>query len=365
MSLARAIPHLLITTAVLGCSGAESDDSEGPFYVGQTLEVVVPYGPGGGTDTWTRMIAPYLQAGLGEGAGVAVINEPGASGVAGANAYVLRRRPDGLAALASSNSTFLSALLEEPMVRYDFRELSPIVASPGGGVVFLSPSFGVTDPAQLGSLRGQLVYGGIAASGFDIVPLLAFELLDLDVKAILGYASKGAARIAFEQGETNIDYQTMPAYLSNVVPLVDQGLAVPMFSFGLVGPDGSVIRDPSVPELPTVREVFLAMHGQEPSGPVWDAYHATLVAGVNMAKVLWLHGNAPEAAVRDLRAAARSMVADPEFVAKARVEVGNYPFLIGEEIRGLVTRASQLDPDTRAWLKSYLKEKFDIDRLGG
>ncbi|MCA9738627.1 MAG: hypothetical protein R3E98_08050 [Gemmatimonadota bacterium] len=354
----------LVSLLLAACSGGDASP-DGPFYAGRTLEVVVPYGPGGGTDTWTRMIAPHLQAGLGAGAGVAVLNEPGASSVAGANAYVLRRRPDGSAALVSGNSTFLSALLEEPMVRYDFTELAPIVASPVGGAVYLSPSFGIDDPADLGRLRGQLIYGGIAASGFDIVPLLAFELLDLQVQPILGYASKGAARIAFEQGETNIDYQTMPAYLSNVVPLVEQGLAVPMFSFGLIGADGTVARDPSVPDLPTVREVYVAMHGQEPNGPVWDAYQATLVAGVNMAKVLWLHGEAPERAIADLRAASERMISDPAFIEKAKAEVGDYPFSVGEDVRALVARASRLDPGTRAWLKDYLKERFDIDRLGG
>ena len=356
---------LATVMAGVGCdAGSEADSVDGPFYAGETLEVVVPYGPGGGTDTWTRLLAPFLQAELGEGAAVQVVNEPGASSVAGANTYVLRRRPDGRAALVTGGSTFISALLEEPMVRYDFESLTPIVASPVGGVVFVSPDLGATNVAELAGVDG-LVYGGISVTGNDLLPVLAFEVLRLDVNTVLGYGSKGASRIAFEQGEANIEYQTMPAYLSNVMPLVEAGLAVPVFSFGVLDEAGAVVRDPTVPELPSVAEAHEILHGSPPAGPAWEAYRTVLVAAVNMQKAMWLHGDAPPLAVEELRSASRRMIAHPEFQERARAEVGDSPFLVGEPVRGLVRAALEMSPETRAWLHAMLLEQFDVDRLGG
>jgi tripartite-type tricarboxylate transporter receptor subunit TctC len=63
-------------------------------YQGQTLTVVVPYGPGGGYDTWARLVAPYLKQYLGAAA-VKVENRPGGGGLVGTNT-VYSAKPDGL-----------------------------------------------------------------------------------------------------------------------------------------------------------------------------------------------------------------------------------------------------------------------------
>ena len=342
-----------------GCRAADG----GAFYQRNTLEVIVPYGPGGGADTWARMVVPHLQRALGEGARIQVVNIPGAASVAGANDFAVRRRPDGRTALVSSQSTFLGFLLGEPMVRYDFADFAPILAAPGGGVVFGSPSLQVRSGADLANSAEELIYGGISAAGMDLLPLLAFELLGLEVRSILGYSTKGASRLAFEQGETNIEYQTMPAYLTNVVPLVERGNAVPLFSFGILDENGNVIRDPAVPDLPTVRDAFVDLHGTEPGGVVWTAYRSVLAAAVSMAKVLWLHGNAPSSAVDELRTAARSMLSDSTFIARAKQEIGDYEFVVGPSVNTLRDAASEMSPEAREWITEFLRDRFDIDRL--
>ena len=42
---------------------------------------------------------------------------------------------------------------------------------------------------------------------------------------------RGAGRVAYEQGEVNVDYQTTPAYLKSVRPMVKSGKAVMLFSW--------------------------------------------------------------------------------------------------------------------------------------
>ena len=74
-------------------------------------------------------------------------------------------------------------------------------------------------------------YGSQGPTSLDLVPVLAFEIMGLDVDPVFGLA-RGPARVAFERGESLIDYQTSSAYLRNVVPLIKAGKAVPLFSWG-------------------------------------------------------------------------------------------------------------------------------------
>lgn len=63
-------------------------------YQGKTVTIIVPYGPGGGYDTWARLLAPYLKQYLGAGE-VKVENRPGGGGLVGTNT-VYSATPDGL-----------------------------------------------------------------------------------------------------------------------------------------------------------------------------------------------------------------------------------------------------------------------------
>jgi putative tricarboxylic transport membrane protein len=64
------------------------------FYAGKIVTIIVPYGPGGGYDTWARLFAPYLKKDLGA-AEVKIENRPGGGGMTGTNT-VYSAAPDGL-----------------------------------------------------------------------------------------------------------------------------------------------------------------------------------------------------------------------------------------------------------------------------
>jgi tripartite-type tricarboxylate transporter receptor subunit TctC len=71
-------------------------------YPSKPITIVVPFAPGSGTDSITRIVAQYLQAALGQS--VVVENKVGASGVLAAT-YVARAAPDGYTLLMATNST--------------------------------------------------------------------------------------------------------------------------------------------------------------------------------------------------------------------------------------------------------------------
>lgn len=348
--LAVGLMTLLVCGALSGVAMAQN------FYSGKQLELLVPFAVGGGTDVWARGLVPFLQEELGD-VRIQVANVPGA--VIGVNEWVMRRNPtSGYTALISSGSTVVPYLLQLPQVLYDYKDFRAVIASPVGGVVYGSPSLGITRAADLRNTREPLIYGAIDATGNDLIYILAWEVLGLDVQVIQGYSSRGTARVAFERGETNIDYQTTPAYRANVEPLVEEGKAVPLFAAGMVDANGNVIRDPAFPDLPSIREVYVEMYGREPEGIVWDAYKAVLIAGQALQKVLFVHNDAPDEAYETLLAAARNMAQDPEFLAAPFLE--GYQVYVGEEAQAAFNVAVQMTPETREWLRRFLEENYEV-----
>src|SRR5688500_8285113 len=61
-------------------------------YPDRPVRVIVPYPPGGGTDTWARMVVEGMQAELGQP--VVIENRGGSSGLIGSD-VVAKSPPDG------------------------------------------------------------------------------------------------------------------------------------------------------------------------------------------------------------------------------------------------------------------------------
>ena len=291
--------------AIFGLSLALAGQAFGaaPYYEGKTIEVIIPFPVAGGSDIWIRTIAPYLEKHIPGNPKFAFRNIGGGRGIPGMMDFALKAKPDGLMVLVSSATNYFPVLLGDKAAKYDFRQWKPLLVNPVGGVMYASPTAGIKRVEDLAKAK-DLIYGGISAIGLDLIPLISFELLEMDAKGVLGFKGRGEARIAFERGETNIDYQTTPAYNATVVPLIKEGKAIPLMSFGQLDEKGNIIRDPAVPDLPTVPEVYEKINGKKPSGRFWETYKIFMPSAFAVQKILWIKGDAPAEVLRVYYAAA-------------------------------------------------------------
>ncbi|WP_417627153.1 tricarboxylate transporter [Pararhodobacter aggregans] len=330
-------------------------------FAGENIEWTIPFGVGGGTDVWARFFAPQFSQHLPGNPNVVVLNVPGGGSITGANQFAMRAASDGLEVLGTSASTQFPAILGDPRVRYDYANWTAVLASPVGGVVYIAPSYGVSGPADIEALRGsEIRFAAQSATGLEMPVLLAFEMLDLNIRAVFGMESRGAGRLAFERGESGIDFQTTPAYLSSVAPLVEAGSAVPLFALGVVNADGSVSRDPSFPDLPTFVEFFTEATGAAPEGEAFDAWRSLMLAGFSLQKMMVLPRDVPAEIIAAYAAAAQAIVDAPDFRARAGEELGAYTQLVGAEADAALTRALQIDPAVRDYLVSWLRDEFNV-----
>ncbi|SDL02740.1 Tripartite-type tricarboxylate transporter, receptor component TctC [Franzmannia pantelleriensis] len=328
------------------------------FYEGETLEILTPWAPGGGADTWGRYIAGTIGPFLGDDVSVQVVNRPGAGGVQGTNEFELRTASDGMTVMLQSAGQVFPFMYGSSAVRYDFRNYEPIVAMAQGGVVYANAELGIEEPHELWDVD-QLIYGEVSPQAIGSMTLAAFALLDLPHDAIFGYESRGPARLALEQGETNLDFQTTSAYTANVEPLVEEGIAVPLFSLGIIDTDGELVRDPAFPDMPTVAEVYEERHGEAPSGVAWDAYRAVLSAG--SIKMLWAKSDAPEDSINDLRYAFEQARQDEDFIADSEEANGPYEWLVGDDAYTAMSATLEISDEALDYLRATFKERYDAD----
>ena len=330
-------------------------------FSGETIEWWIPFSEGGGSDVWARFFAPYLSRHLPGNPNVIIRNVPGGGSITGTNEFAARARPDGLQLLGTSGSTQFPFLLGDKRVRYDYANLEPVLVSPTGGVVYIPASMGIADASELGKLGDtELVYASQGATSLDLVPMLAFEVLGLNVRHVFGMTGRGDGRLAFERGEATIDYQTSSAYLTNVQPLVDAGTAVPLFSYGVLDAEGNIQRDPSFPDIPHFVEAYEMLHGEKPSGVAFDAYMSFFGSGFAAQKPAMLPGGTPEPIVQAYRDAFAAAAEDPELVAAAGEVLGEYDQATGDEIPALYKVATTIDPEAREWVRTYLSENHDV-----
>ena len=330
-------------------------------FKGKTIEWIIPFKAGGGSDKWSRFYAPLLSKALPGTPNVVVKNMPGGGSTKGANFFAHRARPNGLTILGTSGSTQFPYLLDDKRVRYEYDDWNIVLGTPTGGVVYVSKSMGVKRAKDIKKLRGkQLKYGSQGATSLDLIPLLSFELLGLDVKAIFGMKGRKDGRLAFLRGETTIDYQTSSSYLKNVKPDVDKGKVVALFSFGALDEDGDLVRDPTFPDLPHFGEVYEMLNGEEPSGKAFEAWKTFFTAGFPGQKMVFLPKGTSEDIIDTYSNAFEEVISAPGFKAKSKKRLGVYPQAVGENAKALKDMATKVDAKSKRWVKDWLKKRYNV-----
>ena len=341
---------------------AASPAAYGQDLAGKTVEFVIPFSESGGSARWANFFAPLLSEHLPGKPTVVVRYRPGAGSTEGANWFQEQTTNDGTLIFGTSGSTQFPYLLGDPRVRYEYKDWKVVLASGTGGVIYLPPDLGKRFDGDMDGLKDEsYLYGSQGATTLDLVPLLAFKLLGLKVDPVFGIKGRGDGRLMFERGEANIDYQTSAAYLKSVVPLVEQGLAVPIFSYGSLDEEGKIVRDPTFPDLPSFKEVCEATEGCETSGIAWDAWKAFFVSGFAAQKMVYLPGSAPQEVVDMYTKAFKEIVARPDFLEKAADELGKYPQMTGKAALGANEAAITVSPEAKKYVLDWLKADYGVE----
>lgn len=328
---------------------------------GKTVEFVIPFSESGGSARWANFYAPLLSEALPGNPTVVVKFMPGAGSTKGANWFQEQDVTDGTVIFGTSGSTQFPYLLGDPRVRYEYNDWQVVLASGVGGVSYLPPDLAEKFDGDADDLKGiNFQWGSQGATRLDLVANLAWKMLGMTVDPVFGIKGRGDGRLMFERGEANIDYQTSPAYLKSVVPLVEQGLASPMMVWGSLDADGNIVRDPTFPDIPTFKEVCEATEGCETSGEAWDAWKAFFIAGFPAQKMVFLPGGASAETVAMYEQAFNDIIARDDFAEKSAATLGIYPQMTGDAATNAKTLATSVGDDSKSYVVNWLEADYGV-----
>lgn len=209
------------------------------------IRIVVPYPPGGGGDTQTRMLATALAADLGQP--VLVDNRAGANGALGSRA-VATAPADGYTLLFTTATQILLAPLLNTDSGFTAADFTPVVGLSNQPQIIVVPAASpirkLSDLVERGKAPGaKLAFG---SAGIGSLSHITGERLNTATGARylhVPYKGAGALLTAVLGGEVDYTYLVGSAAASQLKGGTLRGIAVV-----------DSVRSPAVPDVPTLKE---------------------------------------------------------------------------------------------------------------
>ena len=240
MTMVRCVALLVVFFA-----GAPAPRVFAQAYPTRPVEFIIPFAPGGPTDTAIRLIQPALSATL--GVPVVLVNKAGGGGAIGMD-FVAKARPDGYTLAATVRSTLTILPATQPDVTYKISDFAAI-----GTYAVDSQVVMVKSGAPWKTLEelvehakknpGKITYG---SAGQGTNSFFTMELLKLAYGLDVGhvpFAGSGPVKNAILGGHVQVG----AAALSPILSVIRSGDVIPLVT-------SATRRHPAVPGVPTLTE---------------------------------------------------------------------------------------------------------------
>ena len=347
-----------IAVAMSGLASAQEFTLEGKI-----VTWIVGFREGSETDRLTRILQSKMSDNLPGNPNVIVLNRPGGESVTASNDFHANATADGTTLITSSTSGLIPVLLRSKRANYDPNEWVAIAGFARGATLYaLSDQIGLggTDrTADYEALRSANIrFGAEIPHSADLLDIVSMELLGgIKPHYLFGLSSKDT-KAAFQRGEMNVSTDNTRSYLKNHG---DDPEINPVWSYGIIGENGELKRDPDLPNIPTFREFYEAAKGESPSGPASEAHRSLMNAKVMLSKSIMLPRDTPHHIRQAYIDALRAVTSDPEVAAKLSREVGSMPLNFGDDTQVALAQATSMAPGVREWVRTFLKERFNTD----
>jgi tripartite-type tricarboxylate transporter receptor subunit TctC len=237
--LLAAAPALLAAPAV---------HAQGAGFPNRTIRLLVGFAPGGTTDVAARLLAPRLQAALGQT--VVVENRAGASGIIG-HQSVARAPADGYTLLFTSTAGLFVVPVMNPNAQYglaDFVPVAPVMRAPFAVLVANTPTAPKTMAELMAAIRSKPQ--SYASAGVGTLTHLGTELVlrRAGLQAThIPYKGSGAALTDLMGGQVLFATDSLTAAMTHIKSGRLRALATT-----------DLAREGSLPDVPTLAEAGLS-----------------------------------------------------------------------------------------------------------
>jgi tripartite-type tricarboxylate transporter receptor subunit TctC len=333
---------MMSVTMALGLS-TFAFSAQDNFYKGKTIRLIVGLAPGGGFDTYSRVIARHMGRHIPGTPTLIVENMPGAASLLAANHIYKAAKPDGLTIGNFVGGLVFQQLLGLPGVEFDGPKFEYLgVPAQDNFMIGIAKSTGITSIDQWKASGTVLKIGGVApGGGTDDIPKILKATLGLPLQMVSGYKGTGPVRLAFNSGEVHGICNSWESFKATWRAELDKGEVTLLVQANLK-PHPEVPNVPWAPDLATSEEARRMILTAARTNGVLNRFYV-------------LPPGTPKDRVRLLRKAFFDTIKDPEFVAdtqRARLDLDP---IDGEEIHKQVHELFKLEPALVAKMKEILK----------
>jgi tripartite-type tricarboxylate transporter receptor subunit TctC len=185
----------------LGGSWAFATDRVAEFYGGKTISLLIGFGPGGGYDSYARVLARHLGNHIPGQPTVVAKNMPGAGGLAAANFLYNVAPADGLTLAMFGPFNALEPLFGNASARFDptkFTWIGKMDADAGACGAWRGAGIEKFSDLQ----RREVAFGSSGRGSTTTQQVLALKnMLNAKVKIVQGYKGSADITLAMRRGE--------------------------------------------------------------------------------------------------------------------------------------------------------------------
>ena len=345
----RRAMHALVALGVgglvlTGCSdgGGSSSSANGggggaspcSALEGEKVTLVVPYSPGGGYDTYARMIAPYLEEEL--GSTVVVRNEEGAGGLLAIN-NLTKEEPDGTTiAIMNGQGSLAASLAGAQGAAFDVSELTFLGKVAGESPVFVVGANSGYESWEdvLEASDFKFSSAGPGAEDYINAQFLT-RVFNLDAQVVTGFPGSSEEELAVTAGDTD----GMTGDPSSRRGAIENGDHIPIL---VIGQKRAEFLPEDVPLITDVEATEEQMALIEPQ-----------VALMEVGRPLVAPPGMDEELTGCLRDALAATVQNPDLLAEAESQERPINYLSGEEVDDLIEQIMNSPDEYKDLLKTF------------
>ncbi|WP_161142634.1 tripartite tricarboxylate transporter substrate-binding protein [Propylenella binzhouense] len=332
---------LALAAALAASAGAAKAESPEEFYKGETLTFVVGFGPGGGFDTFARILAPHIAERI--GGTVIVENRPGAGGTGALNQMVRGDQDGREIDIVHGEAALLTQLTDQSGRRFDVKEfnwLGRIASEPGSVLISAKSPYGSIEDLKGASAPIKFAAGS-KADGLSDFAAVFCETLSLQCKIITGYKGSKESSLAAIRGETD-------------AIAVEANTGSDLGKGGELKPVAVLARKrwKTLPDTPTLFEAAAV-----PADKEWWIDFRESVS--NLGRSLAMGPGVPQDRVDYMRKVVEDVLTDPKVIADVEKTGREINYLPGTEQKAIIDQLMQsVEGDRLEQVKTVLLEKY-------
>jgi tripartite-type tricarboxylate transporter receptor subunit TctC len=310
-----------------------SADAISDFYKGKRMQMLVGSSPGGGYDTYARLVTRHIGRNIPGGPKWLVKNMPGAGGIIVTNFLANVAPQDGSVLALIQRNVALVQMMGQSGPRFKAKDLNWIGSLANeAGVCAVDKRAGIKSFDDV--FTKTVLMGGSGPNDLEIQPAMMNNLLGTKFQLVKGYPSTPPVHLAIERGEVQGVCQSWSSFKVISGKYYADGNIIPIIQHGMTPqPELTKLGVPQMYKYIT-KEHVQAPYTVEQARQLFDMTYAAKTMG----RPFVMGPKVPAVKVKVIRTAFNAMAKDPKFLADAKKQRRDIYLVTGEEIQGIVNK---------------------------